>query len=785
MGAIRRLAVSWGREATQLIRSTPHLRLRIASSLVASAGFVCVILAYTRGKLLVGGDLVGIYSLSELSWHPTANNLIPAICVGASGGNFYVGFYVAMFIGSVIVTLALQSLYLETLRGIDQLKLARVGFALIPLLYLSNPTTVTDTFKTLDSSVLVQNAGVCLFLVGLLRLTWRSSSGVRGIAPAALSCVLGTALATEEFPLSFRILALFVLLTVLFSVVSLLRHGTGHRRLVVLGGLVAFASVLLGFAVDFVTALPLYRAALPGGLSSASQIAGAFSGSSSLNTFGSLTSTFRLLDTWGFWSGFVPYHTLYVANPTIVLLSFLWPVFALCTPLLLREKSRDNSLLTILVALALAAIAWESGSSGPFAPINGAFAKLVPTAAELFPPYFLSINLLSKLFPVLVAYSIAWISHSWRVPPRLMSGAHMITRKSWGAKWSRSLGLGGTRPQLPGSPHPWRGSIAVAIAVGLMATAYPTWSGLSESQYFDQSVKGIVIPADYETTRTILVRSDGSAVLFPGLTTYIQTSWNYQGSQAFYPAFYYPAHVLVPDSLGSYSLFRTNVAQQYLNVTSPLRPGGPSENQFSGPWKDAAWGINYTASAPALLHLQETDSPSFTAAWGPQPSLNLSNSSWISIAFTTSNSTWIWNNAGSGKLWFGIGSSSTGTIGWYVLRHTSYAVLTLLSATSFSISVLTNQSDDVNPGSWYLPSEVSGFYFMGLFNQSMTNLTLGDPIVTAEFGSSIDPMWIESVEQLGFGYVFFDHTIIDGAAQSSEYADEVESAVASTCGLRH
>ena len=772
LGGPRRIARSW----IPVLLSAPHLRLRLFSAFSVSAAFVLVLAGYTQGRLLYGGDLVGVYSMAELLWYPTANNIVPALSVGLASGNVYAGYYLAAFLDGVIVLLCAQTMFLEVIRVTGMQRIATIGLVVVPILYVSNPVTIVDTFKSLDDALLVQNAGVLLFLAACIRLQWNPVNSRREITIGSALAVLGTAIAAEEFPLSFRIVALFGLLAILIGLGSELHRRTSCGRPFVTRTLLLLVCIGVGFAVAFVAALPLYEASLPAGLNSVNQIASSFGGAVSLNQFGQLSSTFRLLDTWGFWGMYVPYHTLYVSNPGIVLASYFWPLLGLCMPLLLGIRGRSQGLIVTLVSIGLLAMVWESGTSGPFAMLNESISSHVPILIELFPPFFLTQTLLAELYTIFGAITISSV-FCWNPSLRAFSSFRQLLHSRIALLDLPVTGGGTRRPLTRASlaSHPASKVIAVVLLGVLVASAYPTWAGMSEAQYFDSNVRGISIPQSYFTTREILNSEHANAILLPGLTTYIQTNWNYQGSQGFYPAFYYPSRILVPDSLGDYSLFRANSAEAYLNLTSPLCPSLNATKITGGPWQDNAWGVNFERSSPAMLDLLPTESNGFTVAWGSDSPLNFSGSMWISVILRTNNLSVVTSSMAKGTLWFGVGSSITGTIGWYVLDRTSNAKVTTLNPTTFRIDVLTNQSDPVNPESWYLPGSVNTFYLMGRFNLSTINLSIGDPQAYDENSSTIGTNWVREVIQLGFSFVMFDQTVIQGAAQSPQYVTEVES----------
>ncbi|ACX72261.1 hypothetical protein Metvu_0400 [Methanocaldococcus vulcanius M7] len=56
--------------------------------------------------------------------------------------------------------------------------------------------------------------------------------------------------------------------------------------------------------------------------------------------------------------------------------------------------------------------------------------------------------------------------------------------------------------------------------------------------------------------------------MYPSISTYIMTSWGYQGSNGFYLNYFEPIKVVVPDYFGSYSQYSKKF-KIYTNLTIP------------------------------------------------------------------------------------------------------------------------------------------------------------------------------------------------------------------------
>ena len=391
-----------------------HEKSRIILSLILATFYVLLLLSYTRGRLLYGGDFPGFYSTSELGVYPSPTGLVFASALLLTNGVVYSGFYLGMFISAFLVSLAMGFLARQLFsRSLGETALIGVE-SLAGLLYMLNPTSLTDTFKSFTTNMFVENAALAVFLGMVIRtrITADRGKSVRGRDILAMGLALG--ISAEFFPNNVRtvLVGVIVLVVLLLFDLPVLEHARAMMRSPsrLLGDLGLFVTgVFVGGSYSLLPDL----ANLPGIVSAAAQGA-ANQGSLAFvqGQFNTLVFVFRLLGVWSFSSGYAPYYQLYSTDSTIVFVSYLWPLLGIAVRILISRPG-DRSIVLSLESLGILMIAWECAGNLPLDSLYRVIISNIPFGPQLLPTYFLSVRFLSKIFAVLASYAVALIL-TWR-----------------------------------------------------------------------------------------------------------------------------------------------------------------------------------------------------------------------------------------------------------------------------------------------------------------------------------------------------------------------------------
>src|SRR5207247_3308012 len=117
---------------------------------------------------LFGSDNVGVYSASQLAQDQSPDTLIFVAGIILALGNFYVGFYLALFLSSLLVIVGVYKLTITLFVGrLNETSITIAG-VVSGLLYLFNPTALTVDFESFTKNVYVSQAAFLLFLIELV-----------------------------------------------------------------------------------------------------------------------------------------------------------------------------------------------------------------------------------------------------------------------------------------------------------------------------------------------------------------------------------------------------------------------------------------------------------------------------------------------------------------------------------------------------------------------------------------------------------------------------------------
>jgi hypothetical protein len=743
--------------ATTVLRSIPHRalqwlnepsrRTRIEISFAIAAFFVATILVYTRGNLLYGEDYPGVYSASDFLLRPIPDFLIPSLSVGLAFGNIYAGFYLALGIEAFLVSYACQLFARELFTPAFSERELTVIQGLAALFYVLSPAAVITSYKSLIGIVFLSAAGFFIVMMMVVRLLRRIHRGwtFRPFDAALLGLGLGLAM-PDSFPNQVRMLAL----TVGVVVGILLWFGLFPRNEVQWFGAKRAARNLLFVTVPIAgillsDALYLLVTQWASDLQSIHQVSAAYVPVFTNTTYNTLPLVVRLLGKHSFNS--LIYSSLYLTNPLVVLASYLWPLLAIVVPILYAYYGRLRMRRWIYATevVIILCVIWDTGTNPPFGPLTGAIVSVLPFGATLLPTYYLSLLVLSKLYPVMIAFSI------------------LVMGRAIGRWYAR-------RQREHGSPSPapppslgtsraaaWRArmrSVAgpstlavLGITALVLVAALPIFAGTVEG---GGARKGFAIPDDYFQVRHILQSNDGNAVLVPAISLYFTTIWGFQGANSFYINFNYPSQVVVPGFWGPYAYYLNSTQDAYNNATTLIAPGG-----------------NVTPVTPFV-------SPkSFANAKGVETELyrlpqrvNMTGIEWMALQFPNAPIAAVQALVASGGLQIGVESNDTGTIGWYTAGAGSNSYLTYSVGIGVTIDLIVG-----NPTS-SIHYDVGNITEILLQEQGISEsgfVEFGHLTVGTVLTGTLSPTWLVQMQALGVTYVLEDHSIRKGAVQSFHF----------------
>jgi hypothetical protein len=761
----------------------PDWKLAVLVAFSIGAALVGVLLAYTGGNLLYGGDYTGYYSAQQFLRLPSPTSAVFCGALFLTGNNLYAGFYLGLFFAASFAAFGAFWFASEFCRAC----LARPYWLVVPplaaLLYVFNPFTITDTFKSILVSIYPYTGFQFIFLGLSIRLwrIWRAGDSISWLDATLLGATLG--LGAENYPNNVRIAILGLALLAAIAVTAL--RTPAARRSVARA---RSASIALLVIFVIVAALAALYSVWPYLSNTSGAIAQAQASLGSVTALHLPTGSFynqvanvvRLENAWGFPNGFAPYYGSYEANPAIVFASWMWPVLALVVPLLLLRRTTNPSLVLTMEGIALLSIAWEAASNPPFGVVYAGLVGAVPVLVAIFPSGFLSLFVLTKFYSVLAAFSTIGIALT--APSILATVADRIRAR-------RGRPLAPAPPTLPRRrADRGRGvQVVVAVAIGaiLLLAAYPTFAGESEGQYFNESAKGFRIPPEYFSARDQAIGHSGSTLLLPATTTYIQTTWNYQGSVDWYEAFFYPNSVLTIDSFspllgyGQYSITAVALQQE---LSNPLVPNNSSVMVGSDTTLNVAdstvWGSTANVSGDTIS-AAPSDAPHLQFNVPFAVPVDASQSQLIQIQLRTPEAAALVSDFAQGTAQIGLESlrynASVGaTIGWYYPSLSSSAYLYDGPNSTVTVDLDVDRvsvaatSDIFNASSidylvLMLPSGAPGF---------ISQLSFGSVSLLQNY--SVSGTWLATMDHDGIHQILVDDSIIEGSIQSPSAIGEIE-----------
>lgn len=743
-------AWDWVRRRAVAVRAglrDPGRRVRIGVAIGVATSYIALIASYAQGRLIYGQDFPGVYSPYDFLLRTDPDFLIPSAAVLLSGGNIYLGYYLAAFAECFATAYACQIFARELFSPNFSEQRLQWLQALAAVLFVFSPTAVVTTNVSLLELVFLSSAAFFLVMALLVRLLRRLRDGrTFSIRDAVLlGAAVGLA-APDSFPNQVRVLGFIGLALAGILVGALVAFRRPAQRSALRVGLRNLSLVSLPLAGLLLTAV-LFNLATTWGsnLAGIRAVAADFHALFSGTTYNTFPMVIRLLGKHSFPG--LPYGAVYLSNPPVVIASYLWPEFAVLIPLLFAAlyPLRERAMLLLVEGLVIVGLLWETGTNPPFGAATGAFQSALPFGPVLVPTYFVTLLFLSKAYPVLIAFSV--VALAGLVPSRRTadptasrdSAAPPTRRRRWSLpsnfdRWSA--------PQL----------LFVLGATGvLLLAAAPELDGSAVGTHVFR------VPADYFNVRSILWSLDGNAVLLPSVAVYVSTTWGFYGANGFYNEFFYPSQVVSPAFWGPYEFYLNSTKQEYAAATEPILPVGNGTPLLSAPGSIQ----QLVAGAPA-------------AVYSLARPLHLGRFDWVALRFDQVNVTLVESLIASGSLVIGVGSGGARgnltQVGWYVVGASTNSWIHPWSPGGCTIYLQVPQP---STPSKYAPGNVSSFLVEDRAGSASTALDLGHLAIGGVNATLVSPSWLPLMAQLGVRYVLVDHTLKIGAHESDWFITSV------------
>lgn len=744
-------------------------RLGVLVSITSAASFIGILLLYTHGNLLYGGDYTGFYSSVQFLRSPSPTAAIFTFSILLGGGDVYTGFYLGLFLSAFITCMGVYFFAGQLGRLVLIPRLQAALSVITTVLYLYNPYTITDTFKSVTTSV-YPYIGAQFFFVALcvhIYTMRKAQLRVPLLEWAAAGAACGFSL--QAFPNNVRIAVVSVILLALVLLLSRPTAAPRLRRSILVRAWGLLVLIGVAFLAGFYSISP-YLSNINGTLTQSFQIGGSLGTNAFFlgGDYNQLPNVLRLLNPWGFTSGFAPYSGLYFAATPAAISSWMWPAIALFIPLLLVNRvKRPRVILTIELAMLLV-IFWETSTNLPAGTVYLVLAKSSPLSTQLFPTGFLTRLVLTKLYPVMCACGVLLAGD--RI--RSLSLSKVREVKGTTDNWSpvRSVGTGRASASAAGL------IVVIGLTACLLLVAMPTYTGMSEGQYFNSSAKGFALPHSYWDARSVALRVSGNLLLLPATQTYITTDWNYEGSVGFYSGFFYPAQVSTIDTLtqiGGYGQYSPSAARTLSTLTNPFVPDNStyqtavSSLDFSN---IKVWGSPFNVSG-STISLQETASPHAAIEIPVSPVLNASGNSFLELTVDSPDAAKLAADFGSGSGTVGIQSSRLNatvgsTIGWYYPGIDGHSLLYRLGRQKLSIYMDVGELRQRYGTDIYNASCID--YIIIQFPETATGFV--NSLTIASFGTvrtvTVSSSWISLVHSLDITSLLLDTSIDSGWSES-------------------
>jgi hypothetical protein len=483
-------------------------------------GITYSLLAYRGNGLTIGGDnIIPLHSLEYLAripslsdpWAGLGSHLPPIFSLPTIPDTFlfflfspfdiYIANKLYMFVLSTLSVFSIYYLATTIFRANAHKSVIGIMAACA---YLFNPWVLADTYKTMIFIELsLVQSGFILFLAFTVK--YFQTQQTRYVLCSGLS----TFLMLSCPGLSAYRLAFFAFFGYVFIAVYYLANipRTEFSRVLhdISKGAIIVAAI--SFVLNSYWIIPFLQNA-----SYFSSYAMGFQTTTIFNEYSTMINTLRLMNSWSFYSGYVPYAEVFLKNPIVIALTFAWPIFAFA-PLFSKRAIKNRKILTIYAATILTILL----SWGSEYPLGQAYMKIVDV--HVGPYYFLrpfyntgvfSLLLLTLEYALLIGLFSSLV-YSWLM--KRNENSHHSRKKI--------VTTGGT----------------ILIVIILASSSWPILTGDVMRNWYSPDQYGVRIPERYWETNEYIERISSlnhKTLLLPSTEIYVGTSWGYQGTSQFY-----------------------------------------------------------------------------------------------------------------------------------------------------------------------------------------------------------------------------------------------------------
>ncbi len=745
-----------------------ELKIRLAVSGALGLLFSLVLAAAAHGRLFYGADYAGIYNPGDFLYRPNVDAALPSFISLLDASNPYVTFYASLAIEGAVAAYCVQLLAFHFAKGrFHGLQLWGTQVACAAL-YLGNPWILDFGVQSLFMNVLVSTDALVAVFAILFEIVRELSRGAPLSRRTAIWLGLAIGLASPQAfsnLLRFQLLiAIGLLIVAVFLFVEYgpwSKRATGSRRVATrtLARFALFcvpvAALLLAYPLWIATTQYLLQKGVIDTIIASQP-------SLSMVQYNTFPYVVRLLGKSTFHN--FPYAAGYQQLTLQAVASWLWPLFVLGVPIvaLLLDGQRfiEWRWIVLIECAAWFSLAWAGASNPPFGFAVGPLSAAIPRSQGALPNYYTQFEPLSWIYSLLAGVSVLWLG-------RVLHDG--ISRRSSTASQSGGPPTPGTtRTRLPSyrqvGPAKIATAVFVLILVGLLlCVSIPVVTGDSLSSKGNLRPGGFVIPGEYTELRNVLTRAGGSTLVLPGLESNFETSWGYYGDSAFYPLYLFPATVVTPAYYGPFGILKPSESQSYTNLTTPLRPGTPSNS--TSPFTATAKVVNTSTSLQFNWKTRSSN-----VSWNGED--------WVAFTLSSNNSDLLSQALTEGTLWAGVlseGAHGTNQLASYRLVDSYYTNLEN-NSTSVRVSLLLPF-----PGSGTLSlGHVSGLRVW--FDTPVARDAVSLSITEFDLyqNSSVSGSWESLLAQYGLQFVLVDTTLVEGTLQPLAYAKLCAAAMVGT-----
>jgi hypothetical protein len=482
-------------------------------------GIVYTLVAYRGAWLTIGGDNLIPFHANEYllrlmspsnPWAGFGSPLPPIFSLPPlpDTGLFFLFSFANIYTANVLYVFVLSTLsifsvcYLATAVFCSSAHRSVIGIV-SACAYVFNPWVLADTYKTMIFMELsLAQTGFILFLAFAVKYFQTRQTRYTFYSGLASFLML-------SYPgLSGYRLAFFAFLGYCFiAIYSASRVRTQLRKASsdIFKGMLIIATI--SFVINSYWIIPFVQNS-----NYFSSFASGFQPRTAFNKFSTIENTLRLMNSWSFYSGYVPYAESFTKNPMLIVLTFAWPIFAFLS-LLSRDIVKNRKILAIYLA-TIFTILLALGSEYPFGEIYTAFINAHVGSYYFLRPFYKTGAISSLILTLEYALLIGLFSslvHSW------------LKRKCKGFR-------------------PLRREIAAAFGAVLIVTilassSWPILTGDIMRNWYNPDQYGVRIPNSYWDANEYLEEKcdmNHRTLLLPPTQVYVGTSWGYQGTSQFY-----------------------------------------------------------------------------------------------------------------------------------------------------------------------------------------------------------------------------------------------------------